>query len=360
MTRWLRLGSLDKYVLEEKNEDIIMAAEVLKQGGLVAFPTETVYGLGAIATDTDAVRAIFKAKGRPSDNPLIIHFGRILDIQNWVADFPPVAKKLADAFWPGPLTIILPHRGNLSPLVTAGLSTVGVRVPDHPIALRLLSYVGLPVAAPSANRSGRPSPTQAIHVWEDLNGRFDLLLDGGATGVGVESTVVDVTTEIPMILRPGGISLEEIQAVIGEAQLDPGLSYAQEKPRSPGMKYRHYAPKATMWLIDGEYPLLLEFMQLKVNEAKSRGLKVGVLITEESRRKVHADVVVVCGSRKSPESVAHNLYHALREFDQKQVDLIFSETFPEKGVYLAIMNRLYKAANGQVLHMNKSIEPDSL
>lgn len=352
-TRWLKLDRLNKSDIEANRPEIMTAAEMLKKGALVAFPTETVYGLGAIATCSEAVRNIFVAKGRPSDNPLIIHFGKTEDVQDWVAEFPPVAKKLADAFWPGPLTLILPHCGNLSPLVTAGLSTVGVRVPDHPIALSLLSQVRLPVAAPSANRSGRPSPTSAKHVWEDLKGRFDLLLDGGDTGVGLESTVVDVTTEIPIVLRPGGISLEEIKSVVGEVVLDPGLKQAQEKPRSPGMKYRHYAPQAAMWLIQGEYPALLKKMRTKVEEAKRRGLKAGVLLTEESLGQVEADEVVVCGRRKEPESVAQGLYRALREFDQRQVDIIYSETFPEEGVYLAVMNRLYKAANGQVIYVNK-------
>jgi len=329
--------------------EVIQAAEVLKNGGLVAFPTETVYGLGAIATDSEAVQHIFAAKGRPSDNPLIIHFGQMEDIRDWVAEFPPLAEKLAETFWPGPLTLVLPHRGNLSPFVTAGLPTVAVRVPDHPVALSLLSQVRLPVAAPSANRSGRPSPTAAEHVWQDLEGRFDLLLDGGITGVGLESTVVDVTGEIPVVLRPGGIPLEALEKAVGRVEVDPGIQQAMKNPRSPGMKYRHYAPEANMWLIQGEYPALLNLMRSKVQEAKRTGVKVGVLVTEESRGKVEADVVVICGRRNDPESVARGLYRALREFDEQKVDLIFSETFPEEGVFHAVMNRLHKAAEGKVI-----------
>jgi L-threonylcarbamoyladenylate synthase len=222
-------------------------------------------------------------------------------------------------------------------------------MPDHPVALALLQEAGLPVAAPSANRSGRPSPTEAKHVYEDLEGKIDMILDGGPTGVGVESTVVDISTEVPVLLRPGGITLEQLTEAVGRVEVDPGLRSKDEVPRSPGMKYRHYAPRAEMWLIRGELPQMHEKMMQLAMEYQARGKRVGILTTEEYRPFFSADVVIACGRRKNPASVARNLYHALREFDERGVEVILAETFPEQGLYHSVMNRLLKAASGNLM-----------
>ncbi|ABY46269.1 MULTISPECIES: L-threonylcarbamoyladenylate synthase [Bacillus cereus group] len=321
------------------------AARLLRENEAVAFPTETVYGLGANAMDDEAIAKIFEAKGRPSDNPLIVHIGTKSQLDGIVREIPPVAEKLMEHFWPGPLTIILPRKKGISERVTAGLNTVGVRMPDHPVALALIEEANVPVAAPSANRSGRPSPTLASHVYEDLNGKIAGIVDGGATGVGVESTVIDCTSEVPTILRPGGITKEQLEAVIGNVSLDPALKDEKEKPKSPGMKYTHYAPKAPLSIVEGSR----EFIQRIVDEKKKEGFKVGVLTTEEYQRVYSADVVLSCGVRSDLASVATKLYDVLRTFDASEVDVIFSESFPNEGIGNAIMNRLTKAAGHQII-----------
>jgi len=321
------------------------AARLLRENEAVAFPTETVYGLGANAMDDEAIAKIFAAKGRPSDNPLIVHIGTKSQLDGIVREIPPVAEKLMEHFWPGPLTIILPRKEGISERVTAGLNTVGVRMPDHPVALALIEEANVPVAAPSANRSGRPSPTLASHVYEDLNGKIAGIVDGGATGVGVESTVIDCTSEVPTILRPGGITKEQLEAVIGNVSLDPALKDEKEKPKSPGMKYTHYAPKAPLSIVEGSR----EFIQRIVDEKKKEGFKVGVLTTEEYQHVYSADVVLSCGMRNDLASVATKLYDVLRTFDASEVDVIFSESFPNEGIGNAIMNRLTKAAGHHII-----------
>lgn len=321
------------------------AARLLRENEAVAFPTETVYGLGANAMDDEAIAKIFAAKGRPSDNPLIVHIGTKSQLDGIVREIPPVAEKLMEHFWPGPLTIILPRKEGISERVTAGLNTVGVRMPDHPVALALIEEANVPVAAPSANRSGRPSPTLAAHVYEDLNGKIAGIVDGGATGVGVESTVIDCTSEVPTILRPGGITKEQLEAVIGNVSLDPALKDEKEKPKSPGMKYTHYAPKAPLSIVEGSR----EFIQRIVDEKKKEGFKVGVLTTEEYQHVYSADVVLSCGMRNDLASVATKLYDVLRTFDASEVDVIFSESFPNEGIGNAIMNRLTKAAGHHII-----------
>ncbi|PER35193.1 threonylcarbamoyl-AMP synthase [Bacillus cereus] len=321
------------------------AARLLRENEAVAFPTETVYGLGANAMDDEAIAKIFAAKGRPSDNPLIVHIGTKSQLDGIVREIPPVAEKLMEHFWPGPLTIILPRKEGISERVTAGLNTVGVRMPDHPVALALIEEANVPVAAPSANRSGRPSPTLASHVYEDLNGKIAGIVDGGATGVGVESTVIDCTSEVPTILRPGGITKEQLEAVIGNVSLDPALKDEKEKPKSPGMKYTHYAPKAPLSIVEGSR----EFIQRIVDEKKKEGFKVGVLTTEEYQHVYSADVVLSCGMRNDLASVATKLYDVLRTFDASKVDVIFSESFPNEGIGNAIMNRLTKAAGHHII-----------
>ena len=324
-------------------DNIHQAVKLLKQGEVVAVPTETVYGLGADATNEEAVSKIFKAKGRPSDNPLIIHIASLDQLTPFIDHVPLKAKKLMDAFWPGPLTIILKQGTGLSPSVTADLDTVGVRMPDHPVALGIIAQSGLPIAAPSANTSGRPSPTTAKHVLDDLNGKIPLIVDGGTTGIGVESTVIDCTMMPPTILRPGGITREEIEALIGKVQQDKALSQMNHVPKSPGMKYAHYAPKAPLYIVEGG-PV---FLQQQIDMAKEKGLKTGVLATAES--SYQADCLVKCGSKSDIQAVARQLYGALRQFDQYNLDIIFSESFTEKGLGQAVMNRLTKAAGHRII-----------
>jgi L-threonylcarbamoyladenylate synthase len=325
---------------------IAQAAKMLKESEVVAFPTETVYGLGANACSDEAVRKIFEAKGRPSDNPLIVHIASQEKLNDIVQDIPDYANQLIKEFWPGPLTLVLRKKGEqLSDFVTAGLDTVGVRMPDHPIALALIKEADVPVAAPSANRSGKPSPTQASHVYHDLKGRISGIVDGGPTGVGVESTVVDCTSTIPTILRPGGITKEQLEAVVGEVGVDQALLEEGHAPKSPGMKYTHYAPNAPVIVVDGSRP----FLQTLINQYEKDGKKVGVLTTEEGKTELHAAKVIACGTRENLQTVAANLYDVLRKFDQEDVDLILSESFPQAGVGEAIMNRLLKAAGNQVI-----------
>ncbi|WP_163182631.1 L-threonylcarbamoyladenylate synthase [Neobacillus sedimentimangrovi] len=330
----------------ESNPHVVDAAHFLRENEVVAMPTETVYGLAGNAKNDEAVRKIFEAKGRPSDNPLIIHIAERSQLEQMVAEVPEKADRLIEAFWPGPLTIVFRMKeGVLSKLATAGLSTVAVRMPDHPVALALLRACRLPIAAPSANSSGKPSPTTAAHVVEDLNGKIAGVLDGGPTGVGVESTVVDCTEDVPIILRPGGITREQLEAVIGEVRIDPALINESEQPKSPGMKYRHYAPNAPLYLVSGTR----EFLQRLVEEKQKEGLRVGVLTTEEFAGEYEADEVLICGQRSELDTVASALYDVLRRFNQLNVDIIFSEMFPNVGVGHAIMNRLEKAAGNKVI-----------
>ncbi|WP_100405725.1 L-threonylcarbamoyladenylate synthase [Bacillus solitudinis] len=320
------------------------AALLIKNGDVVAFPTETVYGLGANALSEEAVQGIFTAKGRPSDNPLIVHIAAQNQLEDLVLDIPEKAKVLMNSFWPGPLTIIFRKKDTLARAVTAGLETVGVRIPNHPVALALLEEAGVPVAAPSANLSGKPSPTTAKHVFDDLAGRIAGVVDGGVTGVGLESTVLDCSQERPIMYRPGGVTKEEIEAVIGCIDVDPALVTKSQTPKSPGMKYTHYAPKATLILVEE-----LEDLQKHIDEARAQGKKVGVLTTSEGSSNYQADVVISCGTRYDLSTVAAQLFGCLRDFDNQEIDLILSEVFPEEGVGAAIMNRLNKAAGGHII-----------
>ncbi|UTE79295.1 L-threonylcarbamoyladenylate synthase [Rossellomorea sp. KS-H15a] len=343
MKHWIVESDVDK---NKSYPQIVDAAKILQQDEVVAFPTETVYGLGANATSDTAVEKIFKAKGRPSDNPLIVHISNKEQLKGLVEEIPMDASKLIDAYWPGPLTIIFKNKENVfSGRVTAGLDTVGIRMPDHPVALSIIEASGLPIAAPSANRSGKPSPTTAQHVIDDLDGRIAGVVDGGETGVGVESTVVDCTGEIPVILRPGGITKEQLEEVVGKVEVDPSLKEGKGAPKSPGMKYTHYAPDAPVYLVDGTK----EDVQRLVDEKKEEGLKVGVLTTEEQMDWYQADLILSAGRRDDLKTVAQHLYDTLRAFNRSNVDIIFAEMFPEEGVGLAIMNRLQKAAGYRVI-----------
>ncbi|TLS36741.1 L-threonylcarbamoyladenylate synthase [Pseudalkalibacillus caeni] len=329
----------------ESCAQITESAELLQKNEVVAFPTETVYGLGGNALSEIAIAKIFKAKGRPADNPLIVHVSSVSQLDQLVKHIPESARPLIEAFWPGPLTIVMPGGAQVASNVTAGLDTVAIRMPDHPVARALIHKSGIPLAAPSANLSGKPSPTTAAHVYEDLKGRIAGVVDGGPTGVGVESTVVDCTGDVVTILRPGGITREQLEEVVGKVSVDPALSNEGQAPKSPGVKYKHYAPQAPFTLVEGD----TEAIQSLVNEAKTEGKKVGVLATEESKHHYDADLVISCGTRKDLATVANRLYDVLRAFDKENVDVIYGETFPTSGMGEAVMNRLMKAANGRII-----------
>ena len=343
-----KVWKVDKYVDNlENNPQVVDAALFLQENEVVALPTETVYGLGGNAESDVAVEKIFAAKGRPSDNPLIIHIADKKQINAFVTEIPEKAERLMEMFWPGPLTIIFKRKdGVLSDKATAGLDTVAVRMPDHPVALALLKKCQLPIAAPSANSSGKPSPTNALHVIEDLNGKIAGVLDGGSTGVGVESTVLDCTEEIPVILRPGGVTKEQLESVVGEIHLDAALNDEASRPKAPGMKYQHYAPNAPLYLVNGSK----SFLQGLIDEKRKEGLRVGVLATVESVEFYQSDVTIACGKRAELETVATALYETLRAFNQEKVDIIFSEMFTNTGVGHAIMNRLQKAAGNKIIN----------
>ncbi|MFS0673171.1 L-threonylcarbamoyladenylate synthase [Ornithinibacillus sp. 179-J 7C1 HS] len=330
-------------VIKSKNNEAMIkeAAQLLMDGNTVAFPTETVYGLGADATNEKAVEKIFQAKGRPQDNPLIAHVATKEQLINLVEDIPDYVYRLIDHFSPGPITYVLKSNGTCAENVTAGLQTVGVRIPSHPVALSLLKNCNIPIAAPSANTSGKPSPTTADHVWEDLAGKIAGVVDGGATGVGVESTVIDCTQDIPIILRPGGISKEELEEVVEMVSFDPALSGEDERitPKAPGMKYTHYAPEVPMWLVAGGS----EKIQDVYNELVTGGKRVGVLANRNTLEKMNVEYAISLG--ETPEDVAANLYDGLRKFRKAEVDIILCDTYPEHGIGQAIMNRLRKAAS---------------
>lgn len=333
----------DNYI---KDEELKEASAVIRSGGLVAFPTETVYGLGGDATNPEASRKIYAAKGRPSDNPLIVHIADFSQLRNIVAEVPQEAEKLAEAFWPGPLTMILRKNDVIPYETTGGLDTVAIRMPSHPVARAFLQDSGCMIAAPSANTSGRPSPTTAQHVWEDLHGKIEILLDGGPVGIGIESTIVDLSEERPMILRPGFITQEMLSAVLGDVGVDPGLASENSKqpPKAPGMRYRHYAPKADLTLVEGTMEEVISKINALTREAQAMGKSVGVLATEENKDRYVADHVIVIGQRQDEAEIARHLFDVLRQFDDLQVDLIYSESFVAAGVGQAIMNRLLKAA----------------
>lgn len=336
--------------IEDENK-IKAAAKIIKQGGLVAFPTETVYGLGADALSAKAAEKIYAAKGRPSDNPLIVHIARFSDMEKIAKKMPKEAKLLAEAFWPGPLTMIVEKNDRVPYETTGGMDTVAVRMPSHPVALTLIRESTGFIAAPSANTSGKPSPTMAEHVAFDMDGKIPMILDGGSVGIGIESTIVDLTEEIPMILRPGYITKEMIEEVIGEVRMDPGIiaSDSLQKPKAPGMKYKHYAPKAELILVDGEINQVVKKINELTAEASAQGKKVGIISTDETRESYMAGTVVSIGSRNDEDAIAQHLYKILREFDELDVDMIYSESFVTPRIGQAIMNRLLKAAGHQVI-----------
>lgn len=333
---------------------IARAGEILKKGGLVAFPTETVYGLGGDATNPDASHKIYSAKGRPSDNPLIVHITNMKDLENMVKEVPQTARLLAERFWPGPLTMIFYKNEKIPYETTGGMDTVAVRMPSDPIARALIDASTGYIAAPSANTSGRPSPTRAEHVAQDLSGKIDMILDGGPVNIGLESTIVDLTEDVPMILRPGYITLEMMQEVLGEVRVDPGLiaSDSDRKPKAPGMKYRHYAPKADLKVVEGETNGVVQTINRLSAELIGQKKRVGIIATEETKSLYRQGTVISIGARDDEEAIARHLYGILRQFDELGVDAIFSESFAAAGMGQAIMNRLLKAAGHQVLEVS--------
>ncbi len=338
-------------------QEIARAGEIILNGGLVAFPTETVYGLGGDGLNPDSSRKIYEAKGRPSDNPLIIHIYRMEDLEILVKEVPESAKKLAEAFWPGPLTMILPKADVVPKETTGGLDTVAVRMPSHKVALTFIKAAGGFVAAPSANLSGKPSPTLAKYVLEDMDGRIDMIIDGGDIAIGLESTIVDLTGDVPMILRPGYITLDMLKDVLGEVTMDPTLmdGDCKERPKAPGMRYRHYAPKGDMLIIEGEPEKVVVEINTLVQESHQKGYKTGVIATAENAEKYRADVVKVVGNRGDDTAIAASLYRILREFDDEEVDAIYSESFAADGIGQAIMNRLLKAAGHKYIKIQEEV-----
>lgn len=342
---------MTKIVRVNKNnpeiELIDFAAKVIKEGGLVAFPTETVYGIGANSFNEEAIKKIFIAKGRPQDNPLIVHIAELEQIYDLVKEVPQKAKTLMKKFWPGPLTLIFKKSQKVPYVNTAGMDTVAIRMPSNTIAHLLIKRAEVPISAPSANVSGKPSPTDASHVIEDLYGKVDVIIDGGKCDVGVESTVLDLTEKVPVILRPGAVTLEMLKEVIGNVEVDPSLlKKPQEdlKPKSPGMKYKHYSPNAEVYIVTGDLEKVVKKIQELTEEQLKYGKKVGIMATVQTSTQYEKGEIIVVGDRNRPETIAKNLFAVLRQFDKKGVDVIFAESFEYDNIGLAIMNRLEKAA----------------
>lgn len=338
--------NIDEAVLRE-------AGRIIRDGGLVAFPTETVYGLGGDALNKESSRKIYEAKGRPSDNPLIIHISNMDDLKPIVEEIPEDVYRLAEAFWPGPLTIIMKKSVLVPKETTGGLDTVAVRMPSHPVARKFIEYAGGYVAAPSANVSGRPSPTKAKYVIEDMTGRIDMILDGDGIDIGLESTIVDMTGEVPMILRPGYITLDMLQKVLDQVDTDKTILdiNCKEPPKAPGMRYRHYAPKGQLTIVEGDVERTIEKINELTRQAHIKGEKVGIIGTEETRMKYQGDSIKSVGKRRDEEAIARTLYAILREFDDEDVTVIYSESFSECSMGQAIMNRLLKAAGHQIIYV---------
>jgi len=340
---------------EPKIEEIRVAADFIKKGGLVAFPTETVYGLGADALNPKAVLALFKAKKRPLDNPPIVHVGSAENAYRLTKEVPPKADRLMKKFWPGPLTLIF-RRSEIVPDITvSGLDTIALRMPRHDVALAFIRESGCPIAAPSANLAGKPSPTTAQHVLDDLGGRIDAVLDAGPTHIGVESTVLDMTVDPPQILRPGGTPYEVLKKNLGRVELHPvavaDKKLSVDKARSPGVKHKHYAPNAEVIVVEGEVPAVVGKVKEIAEFYKRKNWKVGVLATDETANWYKADVVKSLGTRSDLTVIAKNLFRLLREFDLESVDVIIAEGVPPEGLGLAVMNRLRKASGYNIIRV---------
>ena len=334
-------------------EAIARAGEILKRGGLVAFPTETVYGLGGDALNENSSRLIYAAKGRPSDNPLIVHITNMEALKKIVTEIPPAARKLAERYWPGPLTMIF-HKSSAVPLATTGgLDTVAVRMPSHKTARAMIDAAGGYIAAPSANRSGRPSPTVARYVIEDLDGLVDMIIDGGEVNIGLESTIIDLTGEVPTILRPGYVTQDMLTETLGLVDVDRTIldANSHQAPKAPGMKYRHYAPKGNLSIVEGEPERVVSYINERISALQKEGRKTGVIATDETVTRYHGDDIKSVGSRRDEEVIARHLFRILREFDDDNVEVMFTESFETAGIGQAIMNRLLKAAGHQVIQV---------
>lgn len=330
------------------------AGEIISHGGLVAFPTETVYGLGGNALDPNAAEKIYAAKGRPSDNPLIVHIACIEDLDKIAVRIPKVAYRVAEAFWPGPLTMIFKKKDIVPYETTGGLDTVAVRMPVHKTALSLIRMAGGFIAAPSANTSGKPSPTMAKHVIEDLEGKIDMIIDGGSVTIGLESTIVDFSVEVPVILRPGFVSLQMLKEIVPDVRMDAAFldeGNSDLKPKAPGMKYRHYAPKGQLIIVEGKQAEVIDYINQCIREQEAKGEKTGVIATNETFDSYHAALVMNIGSRTDDEEIARRLYAILREFDENGITFIYSEQFDTPRMGQAIMNRLIKAAGHCIIKL---------
>jgi len=330
------------------------AASIIQSGGLVAFPTETVYGLGANGLHSPAVRKIFEVKGRPQDNPLILHVSSPQQAAELSEGLCDMAITLIDKFWPGPLTVVVKKHPSIPDEVTAGHPTVALRMPDCPVALALISASSVPVAAPSANTSGRPSPVTAQQVLDDLGGRIECVLDAGPTGIGVESTVVDTTGEVCVILRPGGVTREQLEQVLGSERVRHAVE--GDRQASPGMKHTHYAPRAEMWVVEGHTGAVVQEIKRLSEERRRGGHRVGILATDETLQLYTADVVLSLGDRNDLSQIARNLYTCLRQFDLHKVNVILAEGFTREGLGEAICDRLYRASGGRVLQAEEELQ----
>lgn len=347
-TRWEKISEkhMDEALLKE-------AGEIIKNGGLVAFPTETVYGLGGDALNPDSSKKIYAAKGRPSDNPLIIHIADLSALSRIVSYIPDAAKVLAEHFWPGPLTMIFKKTEAVPFETTGGLNTVAVRFPSDPTARAFIKEAGGYVAAPSANASGRPSPTKGEHVFEDLGGKIELLLDGGSCKIGLESTIIDLTEDIPVILRPGYVTEEMLEAVLDRVDVDKTILSAGSGvvPKAPGMKYRHYAPRGELTIVSGSSPDVTVYVNRRIEEGCREGKKIGVIATDETMDSYLGCIKKSVGKRSDEASVARRIYEILREFDKEGAEYIYAEAFGSAGMGHAIMNRLLKAAGHKVVEV---------
>lgn len=330
------------------------AGEILRSGGLVAFPTETVYGLGADALDEEASAKIYAAKGRPSDNPLIVHIADMEAVYKLAREVPTSALKLAERFWPGPLTMILKKSDIVPDSITGGLGTVAIRMPGHKVAAELIRKSGVYIAAPSANTSGKPSPTLASHVIKDLSGKIDMIISDDTVDIGVESTIIDLSENIPTILRPGYITKEMFEEVVGTVMIDPAITDGVKEgivPKAPGMKYKHYAPEADLKIVEGDMNKVVDYINENTRKLIGEGYKVAIMATDETRHYYTDGIIISMGHRNDELSVARHLYAILREFDNEHVDYVFSESFETENVGRAVMNRLIKAAGHTIIHV---------
>lgn len=337
-----------------KIEDLSEAIAIIQRGGLVAFPTETVYGLGADGLNKDAAKRIYEAKGRPSDNPLIIHIADVKALDELTINIPEAGRKLLEAFWPGPLTLIFEKSQKVPYSTTGGLKTVAIRMPEEPISHALIKESGVYIAAPSANTSGKPSPTTAQHVMDDLEGKIEMIIDGGRVGIGLESTIVDVTTSTPTILRPGYITKEMLEQVVGRIDVDQSILDSQSNtiPKAPGMKYKHYAPQGNLTILEGNMEDVIQEINKITKDKIDKGYKVGVIGTDETLNRYRYGIIKSIGTRLDDASIARSLFSLLREFDTLEVEYIYTESFGEDKLGHAIMNRLLKAAGHKVIKVD--------